>query len=100
MGLQISESKPPIPTKVVDTGGRVIAQGDDVMDGQRVWQSIGGQQIGSVWGHGAYVAPDWTADWLHREAVFVLDEYARDAGVASYDAASPEVRGALEARLR
>jgi nitric oxide reductase subunit B len=25
-------------------------------------------EIGSIWGHGSYVAPDWTADWLHREA--------------------------------
>lgn len=100
MGLQINEAKPPIPTKVVDTNGQVIAEGDAVMDGQRVWQSIGGQQIGSVWGHGAYVAPDWTADWLHREAMFVLDEYAKQMGVPSYDQASPEQQGALQAKLK
>ena len=34
-----------------------------------MWQSIGGQQLGSIWGHGSYVAPDWSADWLHREAI-------------------------------
>ena len=28
-------------------------------------------EVGSVWGHGSYVAPDWTADWLHREAMFI-----------------------------
>jgi hypothetical protein len=30
--------------------------------------AAGGQQVGSVWNHGSYVAPDWSADWLHREA--------------------------------
>jgi hypothetical protein len=30
--------------------------------------AAGGQQLGTVWGHGSYVAPDWSADWLHREA--------------------------------
>ena len=42
---------------------------DDILRGQQVWQSIGGQQVGSIWGHGAYQAPDWSADWLHRESV-------------------------------
>jgi hypothetical protein len=41
------------------------------------WQAMGGMQVGSIWGHGSYVAPDWTADWLHREAVFILDDWAR-----------------------
>lgn len=100
MGLQIQESKPPIPTKVVDASGQVLVSGDDVMDGQRVWQSIGGQQVGSVWGHGAYVAPDWTADWLHREATFVLDHYARAEGLPSYAEASVEQQGMLKARLK
>ncbi|WP_226913477.1 nitric-oxide reductase large subunit [Gephyromycinifex aptenodytis] len=100
MGLQIQESKPPIPTRVVDASGQTLLGGDDVMDGQRVWQSIGGQQIGSVWGHGAYVAPDWTADWLHREAVAVMDSYAQDEGLPSYAAATPEQQAALKARMK
>jgi nitric oxide reductase subunit B len=35
-------------------------------------------QLGSIWGHGAYQAPDWTADWLHRELTAWLDLAARD----------------------
>ncbi|MDZ7686322.1 MAG: hypothetical protein U5O39_16085 [Gammaproteobacteria bacterium] len=30
-------------------------------------------------GHGAYLAPDWSADWLHREATTLLDLYAEDS---------------------
>jgi nitric oxide reductase subunit B len=36
--------------------------------------------VGSIWGHGAYIAPDWTADYLHREAVLLLDELAKKEG--------------------
>lgn len=97
MGQQINQHKPPIPALVVAEDGRQIMTGEDIINGQKVWQSIGGQQIGSVWGHGAYVAPDWTADWLHREATFILDQYA---GPGGYDALGAEQQAALKARLK
>ena len=43
-----------------------------------MWQSLGGMEVGSVWGHGSYVAPDWTADFLHREATFILDRWSKE----------------------
>jgi nitric oxide reductase subunit B len=46
----------------------VLYTGAQIRLGQQAWMSAGGQQLGTVWGHGAYVAPDWSADWLHREA--------------------------------
>jgi nitric oxide reductase subunit B len=69
LGWQIYLTAPPIPKAVVSTSGEVLFTGEQIQMGQRVWLSSGGQQQGSVWGHGAYVAPDWSADWLHREAV-------------------------------
>lgn len=68
-GSEIYRQAPPLYSNLKDTKGNVIYTKDDILDGQVVWQSIGGQQIGSIWGHGAYQAPDWTADWLHRELV-------------------------------
>ncbi len=100
MGNEIRVNKPPYPTQVVDTNGTVLMTDDDIMKGQQVWQSIGGQQIGSVWGHGAYVAPDWTADILHRELTYVLDAYARAEGAPSYDALDAERQAALKERLK
>ncbi len=67
----ISEA-PPIPD-VYNTDGQLLFTGSSITDGQGVWQSIGGQEIGTVWGHGAYVAPDWSADWLHRESEILLN---------------------------
>ena len=61
-GGRIVFSEPPIPKQVVSSDGTVIYTEKDIQDGQNVWQSIGGQELGSIWGHGAYVAPDWNAD--------------------------------------
>jgi nitric oxide reductase subunit B len=68
LGWQIYLSAPPIPRQVVTIDGELLYTGDQVQLGQQAWMSAGGQQLGTVWGHGAYVAPDWSADWLHREA--------------------------------
>jgi nitric oxide reductase subunit B len=68
LGWQIHLSAPPIPKRVVTADGEVLYTGEQIKLGQQVWMSAGGQQLGTVWGHGSYVAPDWSADWLHREA--------------------------------
>jgi nitric oxide reductase subunit B len=95
----IYSAAPPLPSRVVGPGGAVVVEGASILRGQNVWQALGGQEVGSVWGHGAYVAPDWTADWLHREATFMLDRWAREAGGENYDAVAPETQEALRERL-
>jgi nitric oxide reductase subunit B len=99
-GVDMYRKAPPIPTRVVTTEGVEVFAGQDIRDGQNVWQSMGGQQVGSIWGHGAYVAPDWSADWLHREAVWLLDLWAQREHGAKYDELSEERQGALKARLK
>jgi nitric oxide reductase subunit B len=76
---RIRSTMPPIPERVISDDGRTVLDGAAIRRGQEVWQSIGGQEVGTIWGHGSYVAPDWGADWLHREAVFVLDAWAARA---------------------
>jgi len=68
-GQKIYQEAPPIPETIVTESGRTIFSGDDIRRGQNVWQALGGMQQGSIWGHGSYLAPDWSADWLHREAL-------------------------------
>jgi nitric oxide reductase subunit B len=99
-GFRIAALAPPIPDGVRTPDGRLVCDGATIREGQNVWQSLGGQEIGTVWGHGAYVAPDWSADWLHRELVFMLDRWARERGAAGYEALGDEDRGALRARLQ
>ena len=100
VGGEIHRVMPPIPTAVVTTAGKTIYTRADIDKGRQVWQSIGGQQLGSIWGHGSYVAPDWTADWLHREAVAWLDIEARRNTSQAYSQLAPEVQASFAARLR
>ena len=80
-GVEIFRTMPPFPKQVVTTDGKVLFEGQDIKDGQNVWQSIGGQTVGSIWGHGAYIAPDWNADYLHRESVIMLRKLAERDGL-------------------
>lgn len=96
IGTRIFQQMPPIPARVVTTEGETLVADGDIARGQNVWQSLGGMEVGSVWGHGSYVAPDWTADWLHREASFVLDEWAQ----AEWGKPYAELTGEDQARLR
>ncbi|NVB79870.1 MAG: nitric-oxide reductase large subunit [Kofleriaceae bacterium] len=100
VGSRIYQLAPPIPDRVVTTDGRVVFGSGEVEAGQDVWRSFGGMELGSIWGHGSYVAPDWTADWLHRELVAVLDQWATSASANSYAAMGAEDQAALRERLR
>ena len=69
-GYIINREKPPIPAEIKDQSGAVILTGEDIIDGQNYYYSRGGQHIGSIWGHGSYLAPDWSADYLHRLGLY------------------------------
>jgi nitric oxide reductase subunit B len=99
-GTEIHRQAPPVPKRVVDVDGRVVFTGAEIMDGQNVWQSIGGQQLGSIWGHGAYVAPDWSADWLHRECILLLDRWSQAAHGRRFSELDDSVRAQMTARLK
>jgi len=103
-GWDLYRQAPPIPNRVVTVDGEVLYTGAQIRDGQNVWQSMGGQDLGSVWGHGAYVAPDWSADWLHREAELLADTIAQNREGAAYAQleapAQAAVREVLKAEIR
>ncbi len=99
VGSRIYQLAPPVPDRVVTTEGRVVFGPGEVEAGQDVWRSFGGMQLGSIWGHGSYVAPDWSADWLHRELIEILDDWARAEGT-DYAHASLEHQAMLQQRLR
>ena len=98
VGHKMISEAPPIPD-VYRTNGELLFSGSTITDGQGVWQSIGGQEIGTVWGHGAYVAPDWSADWLHRESNILLNRWGVQAGVADSSKLSADQLAAAQARL-
>jgi nitric oxide reductase subunit B len=100
LGWQIYLTAPPIPKAVVSADGDVLYTHDDIQHGQQAWLAAGGQQLGTVWGHGSYVAPDWSADWLHREALELRAIRAQQRYQRAYEQLAPEERGALDAALK
>ncbi|MHB1157892.1 MAG: nitric-oxide reductase large subunit [Phycisphaerales bacterium] len=99
-GVQIYHQAPPYPAKVVTTEGKLLFTADDIHTGQNVWQSIGGQELGSVWGHGAYVAPDWSADWLHREALYLAQRLSQRQFSKNFADLSPEQSAVVKTQLK
>lgn len=82
-GYLINKAKPPIPAKIIAPSGQTIVTAEDIIGGQNYYFSRGGQHIGTIWGHGSYLAPDWSADFLHRMGLFLA---ARHHGLGPADA--------------
>ncbi|MGR7922795.1 nitric oxide reductase large subunit [Zobellella denitrificans] len=99
-GREVYRVAPPIPAQVVTESGTLLTTKDGILDGQTAWQSVGGMQLGSVWGHGAYQAPDWTADWLHRELEAWLELAAQDEFGTAFHNLEDEQQAVLEHRLK
>jgi nitric oxide reductase subunit B len=85
LAARIGREHPPIPDKVVASDGRVLFTGDDVMAGQHLFQKYGLMQLGTIFGHGAYLGPDFTAQYLHGEIATMRDRYTA-AGMSPVDA--------------
>ena len=99
-GKELYRSVPPIPGLVLVSDGTRLMDRDTVLRGQQVWQSIGGQQVGSIWGHGAYQAPDWSADWLHREIVALQDILSEKIHRQPYATLDPVDQAGITARVK
>src|SRR5215203_6783818 len=87
------KSDPPIPDRVVDPSARVVFTGDDVREGQKVFLHHGIMEYGSIFGHGAYLGPDFTDDYLHRASESVRNQL----GGEQSDSARQETGGAVSA---
>ncbi|TPW24381.1 nitric-oxide reductase large subunit [Marinobacter nauticus] len=99
-GREVYREAPPIPDQVVSASGKSLMTEDSIRDGQTAWQSMGGMQVGSIWGHGAYQAPDWTADWLHRELEAWLQIAAQEEFGADWHSLSGQQQNALQYDLK
>ena len=67
IGMTVSAYRdaPPIPDKVVAADGSTVFTGADVRAGQEMFLKYGLMENGTIWGHGAYLGPDFAAQYLH-----------------------------------
>ena len=100
LGREIYLAAPPIPNAVKAASGETLFTSEQIRQGQQAWLAAGGQQLGTVWGHGSYVAPDWSADWLHREAVALRDLLSQTRYKADYNSLAADERAAIDARVQ
>ena len=104
LGVDLHQTAPPIPERVVSANKQVVYTRADIERGRQVWQSVGGQQLGSIWGHGALIAPDWSADWLHREIEAMADLNARGETAEPFamldDAGKARIHALLKPQIR
>ncbi|MEO6712962.1 MAG: cbb3-type cytochrome c oxidase subunit I, partial [Mycobacteriales bacterium] len=75
MAAKTYQDEPPIPARVISASGAPLFTGEDVRSGQEVFLRNGLMQYGSIFGHGGYLGPDFTADYLHRSAADVEASY-------------------------
>ena len=96
LGTDVYHQAPPVPTAYVSQDGQVLFTKEDILHGQSAWQYTGGQSVGTVLGHGAYQAPDWTADWLHKEVSIMLDIKSQEAFGVLYNQLGPAQQAAVK----
>lgn len=90
---------PPIPEKVVSSTGETIFTGKDILGGQQVFLKYGLMENGSIWGHGAYLGPDFSAEYLHTLATDAGGMLARQNYHRSYQDLAPAERAAVNAEV-
>jgi nitric oxide reductase subunit B len=102
-GSAIYKNAPPIPATVVSPQQEIILTQANIEAGQVTYLGRGGQHIGSIWGHGSYLAPDWTADVLHRWGLAtagLLYNGNSDFSEADLQALSAVDRATLQAQVQ
>lgn len=91
------QNAPPTPTRVVDASGKVVFTSADIGLGQQVFLKHGLMANGTIWGHGAYLGPEFSAQYLHDLALDLAEQTARQRFARPYYALSVEHRAAVAA---
>jgi nitric oxide reductase subunit B len=90
---------PPIPERTVSPTGEAVFTSDNVRAGQQVFLRYGLMENGSVWGHGAYLGPDFSADYLHRLSLDAAEDVAQSRFKRSWSELDAGERSAVSAEV-
>ena len=83
---------PPIPERAINQAGETIFTGDDIVAGQQVFLRYGLMENGTIWGHGAYLGPDFSAEYLHTLALDAAEGCAQQLYGKGLSALPPRKR--------
>jgi nitric oxide reductase subunit B len=83
------DDAPPVPEKAVGPGGQVVFTGADILEGQKIFLQYGLMDNGTIWGHGAYLGPDFSAAYLHTLSLEALHATSSNQYKKAFSALSP-----------
>jgi nitric oxide reductase subunit B len=90
---------PPIPAEAVDPAGATVFTAADVAQGQEVFLKYGLMDNGSIWGHGGYLGPDFSALYLHRVAQDLREALAQSRFDTAFEGLSRQQQAALDSEV-
>lgn len=99
-GAIIYKDKPPIPEKVVSDTGTVLFTDQDIQGGQAAFLRFGIMDYGSIFGHGGYLGPDFTADYLHNMGLKVQAFYAKQQYGKDYESLNGQEQAAIDYQVK
>ena len=101
IGLTVRSYKdaPPIPEQVLGPNGEVVFTGAEIQAGQQIFLKYGLMENGTIWGHGAYLGPDFSATYLHDLGLTAADTFAQQQSGQSYAALDAAGRAGVEAQV-
>ena len=100
MTVQTYKNAPPIPETVKDASGGTVMTGADILKGQEVFLKYALMEHGTLWGHGAYLGPDYSAEYLHRLSEISRDTLAKERFGKPFDQLAPSDQGAVSADVK
>ncbi len=100
MAVRAHHDAPPIPEKVVSPSGETLFTREEILSGQEVFLKYGLMENGTIWGHGAYLGPDFSADYLHTLAVDARNHLAKQYYQRQWANLSPAEQAAIEGEVR
>ena len=100
MAVAAYRDAPPIPVTAVGPSGETVFTREDVKAGQQIFLKYGLMENGTIWGHGAYLGPDFSADYLHTLAIHAAENDARKLYGKELATLNRVERGAVDAHVR
>jgi nitric oxide reductase subunit B len=98
--VKVHYDAPPIPARVVDASGELVFDKNDVANGQEVFLKHGLMDNGTIWGHGGYLGPDFSAQYLHNLGLDVANGFARERFGRPYDDLGVDEKAMVDALTR
>ena len=90
----------PIPDRVVSESGEQLFTGQDILAGQQIFLKYGLMDNGSIWGHGAYLGPDYSAKYLHELSLDTKESLASERYNQMYELLGNTEQDAINAEAQ